>query len=73
MKFERCSNLDCRRPFQVNEFDFGGKETFTTGYTCPHCGHVQTAFTNSVILVHALSEEQEVEFNRQYPLEHGVK
>jgi hypothetical protein len=73
MKFERCTNLDCRRPFQVNEFDFAPNGSFTTGYTCPHCGHTQTAFTNSVILVHALSEEQEEEFNRTYPIEHRAK
>ncbi|HYD81288.1 MAG TPA: hypothetical protein VEC06_15890 [Paucimonas sp.] len=73
MKFERCTNLDCRRPFQVNEFDFEKDGAYTSGYTCPHCGHTQTAFSNSVILVHALSEEQEAEFNREHPLEERVK
>ena len=74
MKFERCTNLDCRRPFQVNEFDFASNDhTATTTYTCPHCGQVQMAFTNSVLLVHALSEEQEEEFNRKYPLEQSIE
>lgn len=74
MKFERCINLDCLRPFQVNEFNFfRDDEAATSSYTCPHCGHTQTAFTNSVILVHALSEEQEKEFNRKFPLADSVK
>jgi hypothetical protein len=73
MKFERCINLDCRRPFQVNEFNFGENGIGGSSYICPHCGQTQTAFTNSVILVHALSEEQEEEFNRKFPIEHSAK
>lgn len=69
MKFERCTNLSCRRPFQINEFDFGssaGKQV--REYICPHCGHTQTAFCHSTILVHALTQEEEEEFNRTHPL-----
>ena len=76
MRFERCTNIDCHRPYQVNEFHFGGlggaasnADAFNAEeYTCPHCGHTQTAFSNSTVLVHALTEEQEEEFNRANPL-----
>lgn len=76
MRFERCANNECRRPYQVNEFQFGGLGVaasnadafYAEEYTCPHCGYTQTAFGNSIVLVHALTEEQEEEFNRVYPL-----
>jgi hypothetical protein len=81
MRFERCANIACRRPYQVNEFDFGGFCTAASNadafnaeqYICPHCGHTQAASGNSIVLVHALTEEQEQEFNRANPLRERVK
>lgn len=66
MRFQRCSNLDCLRPFQVNEFT--GKDAgidTPQEIICPHCGHKETLWTNSVFLVHALSAEEEEEFNAE--------
>jgi hypothetical protein len=70
MRFQRCSNSDCLRPFQINEFD--GKRFGThRGHliTCPHCGHAETHPTGNTILIHALSAEEEMEFNRLFPLQ----
>jgi hypothetical protein len=71
MRLERCTHPDCRRPYQVNEFDFGASSpgaARVAEYTCPHCGHLQIAFGHATVLVHALSEEQEEEYNRMHPL-----
>lgn len=70
MRYQRCANLDCLRPFQINEFDgkrFGLHRAHTV--TCPHCGHAETYISSNTILSHALSEEQEAEFNKLYPLQ----
>jgi hypothetical protein len=69
MLFQRCANLQCRRPFQVNEFP--GKKTNANdpdNVICPHCGHTETRWSNSVFLVHALTPEEEAEFNKDNPL-----
>jgi hypothetical protein len=70
MRVERCTNLGCLRPYQVNEFDFRDPATGRdVGHiTCPHCGQMQIGFGSSTVLVHALTAEQEKEFNRTYPL-----
>jgi hypothetical protein len=80
MRFERCANTDCHRPYQVNEFHFGTSGAASNAdafiaeqYTCPHCGHMQTTFGNGIVLVHALTEEQEEEFNRANPLRERAK
>jgi|GEM_PF-1719252 len=77
MRYERCTNPDCMRPFQVNEFEFAARhapdDTQTAGFICPHCGERQHVFSNSVILVHALSEEEEEEFNRSHPVHAGKR
>lgn len=66
MRFQRCINSSCLRPFQVNEF--GGHTAEFRGYiTCPHCGHSLTAAAGSVFLVHAMSPEEEAKFNLDHP------
>lgn len=64
MRYKRCPNPACARPFQINRFNAalsplkeGGK------ITCPHCGLEIGQDTNSVFLTHALSQEQEAAFN----------
>lgn len=68
MPHQRCTNSDCRRPFQVNEYD-GMKSGSNSAevITCPHCGDRTTLFTDSVFVVHALSEDEEMLFNAQNP------
>lgn len=70
MRVERCTSPDCRRPFQVNEFDgkeSGGNEPGVI--ICPHCGHEEGGIDTGIYLVHALSEQEEADFNMQNPLE----
>jgi hypothetical protein len=66
MKFQRCTNPACRRPFQVNEFDSRTSDTSHLGQiVCPHCGHAEAAWSNSIFLVHALSPEEEAQFDQK--------
>ncbi|NEX63589.1 hypothetical protein [Noviherbaspirillum galbum] len=65
MKFQRCSSSRCGRPYQVNEFSGqAGGGTDTGVIICPHCGHTETRWCDSVFLVHALSAEQEAQFEQ---------
>jgi len=58
----------CRRPFQVNEFPGIQTDTRALGSViCPHCGHPETRESNSIFLVHALTPEDEAEFNKNNP------
>jgi hypothetical protein len=69
MRFQRCTNLACLRPFQVNEF--AGKKTGVKTpqeIICPHCEHKETLWSDHVFLVHALSAEEEAEFNAANPI-----
>jgi hypothetical protein len=34
---------------------------------CPHCGHAETRWSDSIFLVHALTPEEEAEFNARNP------
>ncbi|TFW09963.1 hypothetical protein E4K72_03325 [Oxalobacteraceae bacterium OM1] len=64
MKVQRCTNDTCRRPFQINEF--AGRKPhgdLPEAIVCPHCGHQETRWSDSVFLVHALSAEQEAAFD----------
>jgi hypothetical protein len=68
MQFQRCSNSQCGRPFQINEFE--GKEPGSnepTELICPHCGHTEARWCDSVFLVHALTPEEEADFNVRNP------
>jgi hypothetical protein len=70
MKFDRCPNPVCGRPFQVNRFDApfaGGTERGKI--TCPHCGLLVHGDSQSVFLTHALSPDQESDFDSRHPLE----
>jgi hypothetical protein len=67
MPFSRCISPSCGRPFQLNQFQFsaGACLPWERGeIICPHCGAVMVGEANSVFLTHALSPEQEMEFNR---------
>ncbi|HZW22516.1 hypothetical protein [Noviherbaspirillum sp.] len=66
MRFQRCINSGCGRPYQINEF---GKHTADGSgkITCPHCGHSVAAADSSVFLSHAMSPEEEARFNLDYP------
>jgi DNA-directed RNA polymerase subunit RPC12/RpoP len=68
IKFQRCTNAACRRPYQVNEF-IGRKAAFRQDryIVCPHCGHSEPRGEESVFLAHALTPEQEAEFNQKHP------
>jgi hypothetical protein len=65
MKFQRCTNPTCARPFQVNEFRVKAHEPGQI--ICPHCAHEVPAFSNSVFLVHAMLPEQEAQFEAENP------
>lgn len=68
MRFQRCSNFDCGRPFQVNEYRSRKSEgSSPEEIICPHCGHKETLWTDSVFLVHAMSPEEEESFNADNP------
>lgn len=69
MEIERCSNIDCRRPFEVSEF--GGQMPGTKEseeITCPHCQHTITRRSNGVFRTYALSSEREKEYDLKHPL-----
>jgi DNA-directed RNA polymerase subunit RPC12/RpoP len=66
MRFQRCTNSACARPYQVNEFQL--KKAHAPGVIiCPHCGHKEILFSNSVFLVHAMLPEQEAQFDAEHP------
>jgi hypothetical protein len=68
MRFQRCTNPDCLRPFQVNEFAGKAPGVKTPeAIICPHCGHKEIILSESVFLVHALSEAEEAAYNAQNP------
>ncbi|GAJ65787.1 hypothetical protein JFPO14_contig00039-0013 [Edwardsiella piscicida] len=69
MEIERCSNVDCRRPFDVSEI--GGRMPGTKepeDITCPYCHHTITRRSNGVFQTHALSSAQEAKYNLESPL-----
>lgn len=66
MRFQRCANPACARPYQVNEFPI--RKAHEPGeIICPHCGHRERFHSQSVFLVHALLPEQEAQFDADYP------
>lgn len=66
MRFQRCTNSVCARPFQVNEFRI--RKAHEPGQIiCPHCGHRERVGTQSVYLVHAMLPEQEAQFEAENP------
>lgn len=68
MRFERCNH--CRRPYQVNTFDFQDPDRApTTETVCPHCGHRESRSGASIFIVHALTPEEEAAFDAAYPLD----
>lgn len=67
MRFQRCANPACARPFQVNEFRLN-KAHHPGQIICPHCGHKELLHSNSVFLVHAMLPEQEAQFEADHPL-----
>jgi hypothetical protein len=61
----KCPSPICGRPFQVNRFSTRLSPSLEFGkMTCPHCGLALTGEHNSVFMTHALSSEQEAEYNR---------
>lgn len=69
MEIERCNDAKCHRPFQIFEYKLqmpGTKER--EDISCPYCGHTITRISNGFFRTHALSPEQEVEFNNTHPL-----
>lgn len=67
MRFQRCANPACARPFQVNEFGVN-KALIPGQIICPHCGYKELVHTRSVFLVHALLPEQEAQFEAENPI-----
>jgi DNA-directed RNA polymerase subunit RPC12/RpoP len=64
MNIERCSNAECRRPFEVSEFGGGmpsGKEK--EDITCPFCSHTTLRMSNGFFRTHALTVDQEAAYN----------
>lgn len=67
--FERCAKKSCRRPYQVNEFGGRPEDLIAPGeVTCPHCGHKETRWSKSVFLTHALTPEEEEQYEERFPL-----
>ena len=61
--FRRCTNPQCKRPFQINRFNASLSRVTQAGrITCPHCGLMYFADAASIFLTHALSEAEEAEF-----------
>jgi hypothetical protein len=68
MKFHCCSSTLCGRPFQANRFDAQYANPAELGkIICPHCGALGYGDSDSIFLTHALSTEQECEFNARDP------
>lgn len=66
MQFERCNH--CRRPYQVNTFDFQDMDWASTAETlCPHCGHRESRNGDNIFIVHAMTPEEEAAFDATYP------
>jgi hypothetical protein len=68
MPFRRCISPSCGRPFQLNQFQFSAGVTLPWQrgeMMCPHCGAVMAGDPDSVFLTHAMSPDQETEFNRE--------
>lgn len=66
--FKRCPNPTCRRPFQINRFRSSLSSVTESGkIICPHCGLVTDGETSSIFLTHALSPEEETQFNHDQP------
>jgi hypothetical protein len=69
MRFKRCPNPICGRPFQVNQFGINLAPIVELGkVTCPHCGLLLSDDINSVFLTHALSTDEEAIFNANNPV-----
>jgi len=69
MEIERCSNYQCKRPFEISQI--GGQMPGTKereDITCPHCGHTIQRMCNGVWRTHAVSTEQEAEYERKHPV-----
>lgn len=68
MHIKRCPDPQCDRPFQVNQFSVTVATLMAPGkIICPHCGLTMEGESDSVFLTHALSLEQETQFNTQHP------
>jgi hypothetical protein len=68
VRVTRCSSPACGRPFQVNQFSTKFSIAAERGkISCPHCGAISAGDPNSMFLTHALSKEQEAEFNAKHP------
>lgn len=68
----RCANSICGRPFQVNEFSNSFSNTVSPEdelgkIICPHCGVESKGNMHFFYLTHALSQDQEIEFNANSP------
>jgi transposase-like protein len=67
MEIERCSA--CKRPYSISEIGGGfpgGKES--EPITCPHCAHTYNQRSSGTFRTHALSEEQEKQYNDEHPI-----
>ena len=66
--FQRCPNPSCRRPFQINRFRSSLSSVTESGkIICPHCGLASDGESNSIFLTHALSAEEESQFDLERP------
>lgn len=69
MQIERCGNIACRRPFEVDEVGAnmpGNRES--EEIKCPHCYYTITRRSNGVFRTHKLSPAQEDQYNLNNPL-----
>ncbi|MGT2473680.1 hypothetical protein [Paraburkholderia terrae] len=67
MEIERCSA--CKRPYSIDEIGIrgpGGSEP--EPITCPHCAHTYNQRSSGTFRTHALSAEQEKEYNEKHPI-----
>lgn len=69
MNIERCSALSCKRPFDVSETGGGMPGTKEPeDITCPYCRHSITRRSNGAFQTHALTPQQEADYNNKHPI-----
>lgn len=66
MAIRRCRASTCGKPYQVNEFRSTSLlNTYRGRIICPHCGTLELVSEESIYLTHALSREEERQYENQ--------
>lgn len=67
MQLRRCTNKDCRRPYQISRCDEWAARHSTGKLNCPHCGHVEALWEDDRFSLDPLTEAQEALFDVRHP------